>query len=236
LDCFIFYISLIYADCRGCCSRHDGVICKNGTTLCADGTPLSLVCKDKGCNACGSASIKNSIIINDEYQLSYNRKDWDNWIDDDGDCQDTRTEILIRDNKGDIKFKNNNACDVTEGKWICPYTGRIYYEASDVDIDHIVSLAYAYQNGGSQWTKEKRRQFANDLSNLIAVEDNINQSKGDKRPEEWMPPNKNYWPEYIKRWREIKRKYGLKINEVEERSLEIFEKPQKHNGFIFIEE
>ena len=45
-----------FADCRGCCSRHGGVVCKEGKTLCADGTPLSAKCKAKGCNKCGGLS------------------------------------------------------------------------------------------------------------------------------------------------------------------------------------
>ena len=56
----LFTISLttatVYADCRGCCSRHGGVVCIDGVTKCRDGTPLSTKCKAKGCNKCGSAS------------------------------------------------------------------------------------------------------------------------------------------------------------------------------------
>lgn len=40
------------ADCRGCCSRHGGVVCENGVTKCRDGTPLSAKCAAKGCNKC----------------------------------------------------------------------------------------------------------------------------------------------------------------------------------------
>ena len=39
-------------ECRGCCSRHGGVVCVNGVTQCGDGTPLSDTCRNKGCNAC----------------------------------------------------------------------------------------------------------------------------------------------------------------------------------------
>ncbi len=47
-----FSFQIAYADCRGCCSRHGGVICKNGVTMCADGTPLSGKCVSKGCTKC----------------------------------------------------------------------------------------------------------------------------------------------------------------------------------------
>ena len=109
---------------------------------------------------------------------AYNRKDWPHWIDADNDCQNTRAEILIRDSKSVVKFKRNKPCNVSWGKWNDPYTGKIFYKASDIDIDHIVPLAYAYEMGGKYWSREQKRTFANDFENLIAVEDNANQSKG----------------------------------------------------------
>lgn len=59
LSIFVSTILLItsvsYADCRGCCSSHGGVVCTNGVTKCCDGTPLSDKCKAKGCNKCEPA-------------------------------------------------------------------------------------------------------------------------------------------------------------------------------------
>ncbi len=46
-----------YADCRGCCSRHGGVVCIDNVTKCRDGSPLSQKCIAKGCNKCGSSSV-----------------------------------------------------------------------------------------------------------------------------------------------------------------------------------
>ncbi len=43
-------------NCQGCCSWHGGVICDNGVTRCADGTPLSSTCQSKGCDDCESYS------------------------------------------------------------------------------------------------------------------------------------------------------------------------------------
>jgi hypothetical protein len=59
---FIF-TSLAYADCRGCCSWHGGVVCRNGVTMCNDGTPLSSKCRAKGCNKCGDINFVKPIII-----------------------------------------------------------------------------------------------------------------------------------------------------------------------------
>jgi len=141
---------------------------------------------------------------------SYNRSDYQHWVDVDKDCQNTRAEILIRDSKIPVTFDKKSKCVVVEGKWVCPYTGSVFLSASEIDIDHIVPLGNAHKSGAEFWTKEQRRAFANDPENLISVEDNANQAKGDKSPEEWQPKNKKYWKEYAKRWFRIKDKYHLK--------------------------
>lgn len=153
----------------------------------------------------------------------YNRKDWPHWIDEDGDCQNTRAEILIRDNVGKLNFKSNKRCNVSRGKWICPYTGKTFFKASDIDIDHIVPLSHTFKTGGADWTQAKKRRFANDPINLLAVEDNANQSKKNKAPGKWKPPRREYWKEYAKRWRAVKKKYGLKVDSIEDLALQAME-------------
>lgn len=114
----------------------------------------------------------------------YNRKDWPHWIDTDGDCQNTRAEILISQSQVPVTFRNKRRCSVIKGQWFDPYSGKTWFKAADVDIDHLVPLAWAHIHGGSNWNKSKKRQFANDLENLIAVEDNLNQAKGSKSPDD----------------------------------------------------
>lgn len=38
--------------CQGCCSKHGGVVCNNGISQCADGTPVTSTCLSKSCNQC----------------------------------------------------------------------------------------------------------------------------------------------------------------------------------------
>jgi hypothetical protein len=83
-----------------------------------------------------------------------------------------------------------------------------------------VPLKHAYETGGADWSREQKRALANDPLNLLAVEDNANQSKSASGPDDWRPPLKEYWSEYAKKWRAVKRKYDLKISQTEEAALE----------------
>jgi len=117
---------------------------------------------------------------------------------------------LIRDSVGAINMKRHKGCRVSHGKWVGPYTGKEFTKASDLDIDHIVPLANAHRSGGAGWSWSKKRQFANDPLNLLAVDDGTNQAKSDKSPDQWKPPLRSYWCEYASRWKRVKSKYGLK--------------------------
>lgn len=149
----------------------------------------------------------------------YNRKDWPHWIDADGDCQNTRQEMLIASSQAPVKFKDVRHCTVISGEWFGVYTGKTFTRSSDVDIDHIVPLAHAHRHGADKWTRDQRRTFANDFENLLVVDDSANQSKSDQAPHEWLPPRKDYWCEYGKRWQRIKEKYQLWYSAQERKTL-----------------
>ncbi len=64
----------------------------------------------------------------------------------------------------------------------------------------------------------KKQAYANDLTDpdhLIAVEDNINQSKGASAPDEWKPPRVAYWCTYAMDWTEIKKRWELTVTQSE---------------------
>lgn len=50
-------------------------------------------------------------------------------------------------------------------------------------------LSNAWKAGASAWTTAQRQAFANDLTNpqLLAITDNVNESKSDSGPEDWQP-------------------------------------------------
>jgi hypothetical protein len=150
----------------------------------------------------------------------YNRNDWPHWIDADSDCQNTRVEILIRDSVGLIGFRSKEFCKVAVGHWVGPYTGDAIYATMGVDIDHIIPLKHAHDNGAENWTRDQRKEFANDPENLLATQSSANRKKGQRGPVEWMPPLESYHCEYIERWVALKEKYGLTSSEAEKQKIE----------------
>ena len=78
-------------------------------------------------------------------------------------------------------------------------------------------LAEAWRSGASSWTTSRRQSFANDLSRpqLIAVTDNVNQSKGDQDPSTWQPSRTAYRCTYAKMWIASKYYWGLRLQSSE---------------------
>lgn len=122
-------------------------------------------------------------------EKSYDRSAFGHgWQDTDGDCQDSRAEALIATSTTPVRFASDKKCRIVTGRWISPFTNQIIQNASDIDIDHVVPLAWSWERGAKEWAREKREEFANDLRNLWPVEASLNRSKGAKGPNEWLPP------------------------------------------------
>src|SRR3954453_2907609 len=148
----------------------------------------------------------------------YSRDKFPHWITISGSC-DTRETVLKRDGTNVV---TNSSCSATSGSWYSPYDGATWHASSDVDIDHVVPLADAWRTGASSWTTARRQAFANDLSNpqLIAVTDNVNQSKGDQDPSTWQPSLTSYRCTYARMWIRVKYTYGLKLQSSEKSALQ----------------
>jgi hypothetical protein len=76
-----------------------------------------------------------------------------------------------------------------------------------VDVDHVVPLKWAHDHGGGEWSREKKKRFANDPLNLLVVHDRINRIKGAKGIDKWMPSVGK--ERYKKIWDEVRRKYDF---------------------------
>jgi hypothetical protein len=152
------------------------------------------------------------------YSSEYNRSNWRHWIDEDGDCQNTRAEILIRTSIPEPKLDPAN-CVVKSGVWYDDYSGAIFTRADQLDIDHVVPIKWAYDHGAKNWSKDKKMIFANDEYNLMAVDLRLNRQKGAKGPNHWMPPNPDYRCKYLNRFNRIVSKYGLVYNDQEKQFM-----------------
>jgi hypothetical protein len=135
------------------------------------------------------------------------------WDDADGDCQDSRAEALIATSSTPVRFASGNRCRVITGRWISPFTNKVIQNASNIDIDHVVPLAWSWERGAHQWSDEKRQRFANDRINLWPVELSLNRSKGALGPNEWLPPAGQCG--YVARFTRIVKKYQLEPGPVE---------------------
>ena len=152
----------------------------------------------------------------------YDRDDWKHWTDVDGDCQDTRHEVLISESSVAVTFADDRSCRVATGRWTGPYTGEVVEDPGKLDVDHMVPLANAHQSGAYLWSAERKELYANSLSypgHLIATTASANRSKGRKGPEEWRPPDRTYWCRYAMDWAAIKRQWGLTATEAEAGAL-----------------
>ncbi len=140
----------------------------------------------------------------------YERSHWRHWEDFDGDCQNTRQELLISQSQIAVSFTSTRGCTVEIGLWLDPYTGSSFSKASDVDIDHVIPLKYAHDHGGAQWSPLLKKLFANDPDNLLVVDDGENQLKGAKGPSQYLP-RRQYRCEYVRRWQHLTEKYELQL-------------------------
>lgn len=124
-----------------------------------------------------------------EEQRDYERSAFGHgWSDADGDCQNSRAEALIVTSTTPVRFASDKRCRVVTGRWISPFTNQVIQNAADIDIDHIVPLAWAWDRGARLWSIDKRKRFANDKNNLWPVEASLNRSKGSQGPDQWLPP------------------------------------------------
>ena len=149
---------------------------------------------------------------------SYNREEWNTWIDVDDDCQNTRHENLQLESFLQVTFTTVNECFVEYGKWFDPYNGEYIYSAKELDIDHFLPLYNVHISGGWEWSVDKKTAFANNLIDpdlLIAVKSETNREKSAKTPDQWRPANESYWCEYAFDWIRIKFEWNLTATQAE---------------------
>lgn len=154
-----------------------------------------------------------------ETRAGYDRDKFADWVDADGNCLDTRDEVLRAES---TTATTGGACDVTGGRWVSYYDNAVWGSDDDVDIDHLVALAEAWDSGAKRWTPRTRDSYANDLGDgrtLLAVTDNVNQSKGDQDVAEWLPPRRSVHCRYIRTYVAVKLRWSLRVDRTEKQVL-----------------
>ena len=154
-------------------------------------------------------------------RTGYQHRLFRHWVDDDGDGCDTREEVLVAESV--VPARTDPAtCRVLSGSWTSVYDGVTTGDPGALDIDHVVALGEAWDSGASGWDATRRRAFANDLGEpvaLIAVTAGANRSKNDRDPAEWRPPRPQAWCGFATAWVTVKLRWDLSADEPEAAAL-----------------
>jgi hypothetical protein len=138
------------------------------------------------------------------------------WVDVDGDGCATDELVLARDSLDPPTL--NAHCEPVTGRWFSPYDGLTWTSATDVTIDHVVSLKEAWDSGAFAWSAERRIAFANDLDDrrtLRVVSESIDAAKQTNDPKHWMPPLESDWCRYLGDHIAIKARWSLTMDQGE---------------------
>lgn len=139
-------------------------------------------------------------------RTGYDRSLFKHWDDEDHDGCDTRCEVLASQRRAD-------------GSWLSEWDGYVTSDPSELQIDHVVALAEAWDSGADTWTAAQREQFANDPTNLLAVSASANERKGDRDAAEWFPSRADadcLWSSTVVR---VKAHWGLSVDQAEHDAL-----------------
>lgn len=139
------------------------------------------------------------------------------WIDADKDCRDTRQEVLARESLVPV----GRGCKIFRGRWLSYYDNKTWTKSFQVQIDHLVPLAEAWDSGAYRWDKATRVRFANDLGEkrgLVPTTTSLNYDKLADDPQ-WYVPKVNRC-KYIASWIAVKARWGLTVDQREKDAID----------------
>lgn len=158
--------------------------------------------------------------VAEEHRDGFSRAKFKHWVDSDRDGCSTRKEVLLAESTAPITI--GARCTLTGGSWTSAYDGTTAPDSRQLDIDHVVPLAEAWDSGAAAWDRERRERYANDLDeprSLIAVTASSNRSKADQDPQEWLPPQASYRCTYLDDWVLVKTRWALTADPAEKAAL-----------------
>ncbi len=200
----------------GACTSSDGTASTTTT-----GT-TSTTSSTTGIPATARAAVDALMVAQPPTGLAPYRRDafGNDWAYDPTTGCNTRERVLIAESLATAVV--DDRCHPSSGKWVSGYDGVTTTDPTQLQIDHLIPLADAWRSGAAAWTADRRLAFANDLTSpetLLAVTGSTNESKGDRTPDQWMPPNRRSWCSYATSWVDVKHRWGLTVTPAEKAAL-----------------
>jgi competence ComEA-like helix-hairpin-helix protein len=148
-------------------------------------------------------------------RTGYDRSLFSHWRDTNGSGCDARQDTLAEQVIGFPQVDLFDSCVIVEGDWYSIFDGVTHAGSpSELDIDHVIALAEAWDSGASTWDSATRRRFANDPAHLVAVTASSNRSKSDADLADWRPI-RSAWCVTATITAEVKAAYGLGVDPAE---------------------
>ncbi|MFE4833913.1 DUF1524 domain-containing protein [Arthrobacter sp. NPDC056691] len=113
-------------------------------------------------------------------------------------------------------------CTVLHPQWVSVWDRNVLVDPAEVDVVHLVPLEEAWHSGAWAWTAKQRRDFANDLSNGLALRvltATTNAERGSSDPAHWLPPYDGGNCNYAAEWVWIKARWNLTTDPAEYEAL-----------------
>jgi hypothetical protein len=162
----------------------------------------------------------DGLVVAAEDNSGYDRdRYFGTWTDADGDCQNTRQEVLADETTVPVAF-TNGGCVVSGGQWFTSWDNRVHASPSTLQIDHTVPVHEAWGSGARYWSQARRVAYLNDVGDprtLTAQTTELNVEKNGQSPQYWMPPENGC--AYIEQWVAVKIRWGLTVNSGEKATL-----------------
>ena len=154
----------------------------------------------------------------------YSRELFEHWVDLTGSGCTTRHKVLRAQATAVARSTATSgaagSCVVFEGDWELLFDGSRHVGlASEIDVDHVVALAEAWDSGAHSWDAERRRIFANDPLNLIVADRQVNKDKADRDAGEWRPSDPRSRCITAAKMVLTKLRYQLTVDSAERRGL-----------------
>ena len=162
------------------------------------------------------ASLEGLIGDPDPGRPSYDREQFNEGQDLDGDCVRTRHEVLIEEGSG-VTVQD---CKVASGVWNDAYTGLTLTDPAELQVDHVVALNDAWDSGAWAFTASQRESFSNSAANLNAIHGPENERKANLGPSRYSPARPAQTCAYLRQYSAVKIEWGLSVTRADFDAIE----------------